>query len=266
MLSGTQIGACAPPTFQHGFNLIELAIVLVIVGLLIGGLVAPLSTRIEQQRVETTAQQLADIRAALTGYALANDALPCPATPASNGRASPTATGCTSQHGFVPAATLALAGARNDDQLLLDAWGNPIRYSVTASDADGDGNWDFVRPGEMRNVTVALLAPDLRICTTAAGSTATSCASNATTLASTAPAMLVSMGGDWASTASADELENVGATLGGGPSGRNYAVASDIVFVTHARSDATGNEFDDVVTWVSPSALYGQLVAGGRLP
>jgi type II secretory pathway pseudopilin PulG len=240
--------------------------VLVIIGLLLGGLAAPLSARVEQQRVESTSQQLADIRAALTGYALANDALPCPATPASNGRASPTATGCTSQHGFVPAVTLALPGARNDDQLLLDAWGNPIRYSVTASDADGDGNWDFVRPGEMRNVTVAILAPNLRVCSTATGSSATACASNATTVASTAPVVLLSMAGDWANTTSADEQENVGAAVGGGPSGRNYPIAADIVFVTRSRNDAAGTEFDDLVTWVSPSALYGQLVAGGRLP
>ena len=260
------IWTCMPAARMGGFSLLELAIVLLVVGLLLGGLAAPLSARVEQQRVDSTSQQLADIRAALTGYALANDALPCPATPASNGRASPTATGCTAQHGFVPAVTLALQGARNDDQLLLDAWGDPIRYSVTNSDADGDGNWDFVRPGEMRNVTVATLAPNLRVCTTAAGSTATSCASNATTVVSTAPAVLLSMGGDWASFTSTDEQENVGNTVGGGPSGRNYAIASDIVFVTRPRSEAPGGEFDDIVTWVSPSALYGQLVAGGRLP
>ena len=42
------------------------------------------------------------------------------------------------QHGFVPATTLGIAGPRNDDNLLLDAWSNPLRYSVTASDVDGD--------------------------------------------------------------------------------------------------------------------------------
>ena len=251
---------------QHGFSLLELAIVMLIMGLLLAGLVMPLSARVDQQRFDTTTQQLSDIRAALAGYALANDALPCPATPASNGRAASTATGCTAQHGFVPAVTLGLSGARNADQLLLDSWGNPIRYSVTNSDADGDGNWDFVRPGEMRNVTLATLAPDLKVCTTAAGSSATACASNATTAVATAPAVLLSMGKDWANFTSADQQENVGATLGGGPSGRNYAVAADIVFVARSESQATGTEFDDIVNWVSPNALYGQMVAAGRLP
>jgi hypothetical protein len=74
------------------------------------------------------------------------------------------------------------------------------------------------------------------------------------------------MGKDWAAFTSPDQQENVGATLGGGPSGRAYPVASDIVFVARAQGAAAGDEFDDVVTWVSPAALYGQLVAAGRLP
>lgn len=255
-----------PAVRQRGFSLLELAIVLLIVGLLLGGLIMPLGSRMDQQRLDTTKQQLEQIRAALVGYALANDALPCPATPASGGQAAATATGCTRQHGFVPAATLGLPGSRNEDQLLVDAWGNPIRYSVSNSDADADGNWDFVRPGEMRNVTLALLAPSLDICSTAAGSSATACSGSATTVTGNAPAVLLSLGKDFASLSAADELENVGASLGGGPSGRNYPVASDEVFVVRSISTATGSSFDDLVTWIAPSSLYGQLVSAGRLP
>lgn len=265
MLSARE--SCAPlAREQDGFTLIELALVVMIMGLLLAGLVMPLSARVDQQRFDDTKRQLAEISAALAGYTLAQDALPCPATPASSGRASPAGGGCTSQHGFVPAATLGLTGARNDDQLLVDAWGNPVRYSVTASDADGDGNWDFVTPGEMRNVTLPTLAPNLRVCTTTTGSTATACASNATTVVATAPFVLVSMGKDWANFTSPDQQENVAANVGGGPSGRLYPVAADIVFVTRTMSGLAGGEFDDIVTWVSPGALYGQLVAAGRLP
>ncbi|MCB1596412.1 MAG: hypothetical protein KDI87_01755 [Gammaproteobacteria bacterium] len=245
--------------------MLELSIVLLIVGLLLGGLIMPLSARMDQQRIDTTRKQLEDIREALIGYALAHDALPCPATPASNGQASATANGCTRQHGFVPAATLGLPGSRNADQLLLDAWGDPIRYSVSNSDADSDGNWDFVRPGEMRNVTLANLAPSLDVCSTAAGSSATACASGAI-ITATAPAVLLSLGKDFATPGSADEQENVGATLGGGPSGRSYPVASDEVFVSHTMSTATGSSFDDLVTWIAPGTLYGQMVSAGRLP
>lgn len=251
---------------QAGFSLLELAIVLLIVGLLLGGLIMPLSARMDQQKIDTTRQQLEQIRQALVGYALARDALPCPATPASDGLAAATATGCTRQHGFVPAVTLGLPGAQNRDKLLLDAWGSPIRYSVTSSDANGNGNWDFVRPGEMRAVTLASLAPNLDICTTTTGSSATACASNATTLTNSAPVVLVSLGKDWATATSADQLENLGANVGGGPSGVTYPVAADEVFVSRTAGAQAGNEFDDIVTWVSPAALYGDLVSAGRLP
>lgn len=256
----------APGRRQSGFSLLELAIVLLIVGLLLSGLIMPLSSRVEQQRVATTREQLAVIQQALTGYALARDALPCPATPASNGQAAVSGGGCTRQHGFVPAVTLGLAGAQNEDHLLLDAWGNPIRYSVSNSDADGDGNWDFLRPGEMRNVTLANLAPDLDVCSSAAGASATACGSAATTLSATAPAVVYSLGRNFTPVTSDDELENVGANLGGGPSGRSYPVGGNQVFVSRAESLQAGTEFDDLVTWVAPSTLYGQLVSAGRLP
>ena len=61
-------------------------------------------------------------------------------------------------------------------------------------------------------------------------------------------------------------LANLGATVGGGPSGRNYPVAADEVFVNRTLGAATGNEFDDIVTWVSPATFYGDLVSAGRLP
>jgi prepilin-type N-terminal cleavage/methylation domain-containing protein len=251
---------------QQGFSLLELAIVLVIVGLLLATLAMPLGARVEQARLAEARRQLDDVRQALVGHALAFDALPCPATPGSNGLAAATATGCTVRHGFVPAATLGLGGGRNRDNLLLDPWGNPLRYSVSASDANGDARWDFTVPGNLRAATMAALAPDLRVCSTAAGSTATSCGSAATTVATGVPAVVLSMGRDYATTTSADQLENVGATLGGGPSGTAWPVAADNVFVSRTAGEATGNEYDDSVTWVTPATLYGALVAAGRLP
>ena len=43
-----------------GFTLVEVAIVLVIVGLLMGGMLLPLSTRIEQQRQQETEKAVSD--------------------------------------------------------------------------------------------------------------------------------------------------------------------------------------------------------------
>ena len=146
---------------QQGFTLVELAIVILIMGLLLGGLMMPLSVQRDNARIRQGLDQFESIEAAVEGFMLANGYLPCPATPSSNGYASPASGNCTVQHGFVPATTLDLKGSRNDDNLLLDPYGSPVRYSVSASDADGDGNWDFTTPGEMRDVTLPLLAPDL---------------------------------------------------------------------------------------------------------
>ncbi len=251
---------------QHGFSLVELAIVLLILGLVLGGLAMPLSVQRENARIRDGRTQLHDVRSAIEGYALVNGHLPCPATPASAGYAAPSGGGCTVQHGFVPATTLDLSGTRNADNLLLDPWGSPLRYSVTGSDADGNGNWDFTVPGEMQSVTMPVLAPDLVICSTSTGSTATACGSTNVTLSDRSPLVIYSLGKDWTSFGSADQLENVGNNLGGGASGASYPVAADAVFVARGRSDRSGAEFDDLVLWLSANSLYHSLVEAGRLP
>ena len=251
---------------QRGFSLVEVSIVVLIMGLLLGGLMMPLSMQRENARLRDGVDQLASVRSAIEGFALVHGALPCPSTPASAGVASTAGGGCTVQHGFVPATTLDLNGQRNTDNLLLDPWGSPIRYSVTASDANTDGNWDFVTAGEMRSVTMPLLLPDLVVCSTATGSSATACAGGNETLSQGAAALIYSLGKDWSNFGSADQLENVGANLGGGASGTTYRVASDRVFVDRSRSDLAGTEFDDLLLWIPPLRLYGRLVDTGHLP
>ena len=169
-------------------------------------------------------------------------------------------------HGFVPATALNLSGQRNDDGLLVDAWGAPLWYSVSDADADGDGLWDFTAPGEMQDVTMAVLQPNLAVCSTAAGTSPTACASAQTTLAAQVPAIVGSRGKDWAGFTSADQLENAGASISGGPSGTTYDIADDRVFVSRRAGDLPGNEFDDDIDWLSPAGLYRELVAAGQLP
>lgn len=253
-------------TRQAGFSLVELAIVLLIMGLVLGGLAMPMAVQRENNRIRDGQEQLETIQAALEGYALVNGVLPCPATPASGGLASPSGGGCSTQHGFIPATTLDLNGTRNADNLLMDPWGSPVRYSVTASDADGNGQWDFVVPGEMQTVTMPLLAPDLVVCSTATGATAALCANANATLSGQSPAVVYSLGKDWTSFSSSDQLENVGTSIGGGPSGTSYPVAGNVVFVSRGRSDRTGSEYDDQLVWLSANALYRSLVDAGRLP
>ena len=251
---------------QAGFSMVELAVVILIMGLLLGGLVMPLAAQRDNARLREGQEQLESAIIAIEGYAMVNGHVPCPATPGSAGVADVSGGACTSQHGFVPATTLDLSGPRNTDNLLLDPWGSPVRYSVTAADADADGNWDFVTADELRQTTMPLLQPDLAICTSSAGSTPVACASPGVTLSDQAPLVVYSLGKDWAAFSSPDQQENAGATLGGGPSGSTYPVAADVVFVTRIRSDLGGSEFDDLLLWPSANRLYSRMVEAGRLP
>jgi prepilin-type N-terminal cleavage/methylation domain-containing protein len=168
-----------------GFTLVEMAIVMVIVGLMLGGLMMSLAQTRENTRRSDAQGQLKEISDALYGFAQARGRLPCPATPGSGGVEAPVGGGnCSRQHGFVPAASLGLSGPVNGDGLLLDPWNSPYRYSVTNANS-----WAFTTADGMRTSGMATLTPDLRVCRQAACGTP---------IASVIPAVVLSTGKNWA--------------------------------------------------------------------
>lgn len=230
-----------------GFSLLEMAVVLLIVSALLGGLLLSLSTTRDLNNRNAAQSQLDLMIDSLHGFAQANGRLPCPATAASNGAEAPLGGGnCTQPHGFVPAATLGLSGEVNTDSLLEDPWGNPYRYSV--STANGNA---FTTVNGMRTAGIAALAPNLRVCDSAACTTV---------IATGVPAVLLSMGPDWGdfSGADADATENAGETTIAG-----YRHGNDLNFVS---SGYIEDVFDDVVTWMSPNILYTRMISAGQLP
>ena len=115
-----------------GFTLVEMAIVLVIIGLLLGGMLMPLSAQMDQRRNSETQKALDEINQALIGFAVANGRFPRPATSATNGAERTTCATEAECAGFIPWATLGVSK--------LDSWGKIIRYSVTlafAGDVSG---------------------------------------------------------------------------------------------------------------------------------
>ena len=116
--------------YQQGFSLVELSIVILVMGLLLGGLLMPLSVQRENARLKEGRDQLLSIQNSIEGFALVNGFLPCPATPASDGLAAPAGSACAVQHGFVPATTLDLNGQRNGDNLLLSVIQNSPFFLV----------------------------------------------------------------------------------------------------------------------------------------
>lgn len=127
------------PIYSKGFTLVEMAVVLVIIGLVLSGLLVSLSAQVEQKNFNENETTIDNIKEALLGYAMANGRFPCPAaTPATGitaveafaGGGSPSNGMCAQfYNGFVPAITLGLSPT-NTSGYILDGWNNPIRYAV----------------------------------------------------------------------------------------------------------------------------------------
>lgn len=247
-------------TNRSGFTLVEMAIVLVIVGFLLGGGLTVLSTQQEIRRIDETTTMLNEARDALLGFAVANGRLPCPASALSNGVESPVGGGvCTNAfNGLLPAVTLGLSGV-NANGYLADAWRtnqNRIRYAVTTANASA-----FTTTNGMQASGMGALLSNLRVCASSAGISATQCSTPETTnvLTNNAVAVIYSLGRNApAGGTGLDERANPNPN----------SADNNRVFVSHppAVAGAARGEFDDLLIWLSPNILFNRLVVAGRLP
>ena len=263
-----------------GFTLVEMAVVLVIVGLLLGSFIGSFSQRIETTRRDNTKKQLEDIKRALLGFASARGRLPCPATTtavaAELGLEQPIGGGnCALKHGFIPGKTLGIDGAYNRDNLLIDVWGNPIRYSVTTSNSNAFTTpYTVLGAGGMKDVGMGVLLPDLVICD--GDSSQPDVCTGVTTLINSAPFVVLSLGKDGSAfvtnlAPNSDQGENAGeATVAANVAGENlaYTVGAGKAFVSKSFSSegSTAGLFDDLIVWESPYVLYSCMMEAGQLP
>lgn len=219
----------------RGFTLTELAIVLVIVALLIGGMLVPLSAQQDIHNSSETQKHLNEIKEALLGFALVHGRLPCPANPATaSGTAgageeyTSSAAGCTtSLEGVVPWATLGVSET--------DAWGRRITYRVTA---------DFAKTAPF---TLA-----------STGSIKVLVSSGGATIAENLPAAFISHG-----------KNGLGAYL---PSGSQIGPSANASELENTDADTSyvsasgGIGYDDLTGWLAPGILMNRMVAADRLP
>lgn len=244
---------------SSGFTLIEMAMVLMIVALVLGGLLPTISSQIEQKQINDTRRQLDEIKEALIGYAVAYGRLPCPATTTSNGLENPVGGGNCSNfyNGYVPAATLGLNGTVNNQGLIVDSWGNPIRYAATAwSKTTPNVNNVFTSMNGMSTVGITSLTPTLLVCATASSSNNSCSVANSTLTSNGVPAIIFSTG------------KNGGGTPLGTDELSNALSSNNPIFVSHlyTSSGSTNGEFDDIVTWLSTNVLLNRMIAAGQLP
>lgn len=272
---------------SSGFTLIELAIVLVIIALILGGLFVPISAQMDMQAFRKTNASLDEFKESLIGYAIINGRLPCPATATSNGLESfcPSATGtcsgtettivqthgnCSSQvngviTGFLPAATLGVT-PQDAQGFATDGWGgntfNRIRYAVSPKTA-GTQTFAFTASNGMKNAGMSSLASQtlklIYVCGTKTAGTAplTSCTSaGAVQLADNAVFVIYSVGKNAATGGTGtDEAVNPNPNS---PNTNN----NDVVFISQDQTST----FDDVLYWVSSPLLISRMVSAGALP
>jgi prepilin-type N-terminal cleavage/methylation domain-containing protein len=220
---------------EQGFTLIELAIVMAVAGLMLAGTMKLLGGQLDQSRIKATRDRLRMAYDALTAFYVTNAYLPCPAdgalasSDASYGRAQPetsgACTGVAAANRVLPWRTLGL-----QEELSFDGWRQRLTYQVspplTTAGAAGPGDLS-IRDG-------AASVPGTTELTAAAAFVVISHGENG--LGAWLPS------GQRKTTAgtSAHEAEN---TDGAEP------------FVDTALSQATGDEFDDLVIWREKAAL-----------
>lgn len=252
-----------PFGFLHskGFTLIEIAVTLFIMTLIIGALLTPLATQIEERQVREAERIMNEMAEALVGFAMSQTSprLPCPdRTSGGAGTANDTAndgiedynttTGvCAVTDGNIPWATLSVNAT--------DPWGNRYRYLASAAFTNRS-------PATVMSLSSAS-GTLLKVCV-AAPSSAT--CGGTSYVADNVPAIIVSHGRNGygamngssntqisTTGASAHEIENAGGTY------------PDSV-VSKTRTEVTAEQFDDIVVWLSPNVLFNRLVAANKLP
>lgn len=232
------------PSPQHGFSLMEMAIVLTIVGILMAGLLPTLSGQIEQKRRSETIKQMNEIRDALFGFAIINGYLPCPTiiTDPSNaayGTAPATCAADPSAEGILPWRTLGVSET--------DAWGSP-RESASAS---WNGYWHYRID---RNFAVSGV-------TLSTGFSADKLSIQNNNGSLITPAT----GGCTSSPTAECPIAIVFST---GPNltadGQNASPNTEVPGVF--QSDTPSTTFDDITIWISRPQLFNRLVTAGKLP
>jgi prepilin-type N-terminal cleavage/methylation domain-containing protein len=226
---------------QAGFTLIELAVVVTVIALLIGSILVPLSSQVDQRRAAETERILAEAREAAIGYAMVTGRLPRPAESVTNGvEKSATCAVDADCTGFIPWTTLGVSKT--------DAYGKIIRYSVAPAFANAPFTLSTLGNRKVQTRNGAGLV-DL-----ATGLAAVIYSHGAKRHGTTPEGVAM---GDGSGTNADEDMNNANTGVGVNP--LVWRVQSD-------NTSASGGEFDDLVVWIPVSVLDSRMVAAGKLP
>jgi prepilin-type N-terminal cleavage/methylation domain-containing protein len=228
---------------SHGFSLIELAVVILVLTLLLGSLLTPLNAQLQQRQIEETQRVLDDTREALLGFAMASGRLPRPAQSYAIGQER--TADCTTHEectGFIPWALLGTSRT--------DAWGKLIRYSVS--------------PG------LAQTGVGITLSSNGTKRIRTRDASGTPILADGVAAVLISHGAhEWGRTIDGTDIADGSSTnIDEDANALQFGRSGDPFYARSISQNASsaGGEFDDLVAWIPQAILLGRLLQAGRLP
>lgn len=258
---------------NKGFTLIELAMVLFIVSLLLGAILTPLATSIEQENRQQAEDMLEEIRDTLIGYAIINGRLPCPDCPDSavgtcnagspndgiEDRSGSPLT-CRTSFGNLPWVDLQV-----DEN---DPWGNHVTYQVSS---------DYSRDSNTSACGTETVGVSFELCTVGTidvrGAYSASYSGNPD-IADNVVAIVISHGKNYLDqTQQNQEVENYGRNPVNPDTGSNILssyTATDYdgnVFIKRDYSQSNDDiTYDDLMIWVSPNTLMNKMVSAGKLP
>lgn len=215
----------------QGFSLLEMAVVLIMLALLMGGMLMPLQAQFEYQKLRQTNQSLAEIKDALIGFAMIHGRLPCPSyitnpAQADFGVEASSCDATVSSDGYLPWKTIGV----NE----TDAWG------TRQSSASG-GMIGYWRYRVDKNFTT-----NIQLNTSFANSLSivNSRGNHITTTSERPVAIIYSTGKNLSA-----EGENA-----------DYEATSGTY-----QSDVQSTSFDDILIWVTRPLLMYRMVSAGKL-
>jgi prepilin-type N-terminal cleavage/methylation domain-containing protein len=234
---------------QSGFTLIEIAVVMVIIGILLGSFIASFNDRIENSRIEETSHDLDDIKSVLMAYAYTRPGpyyLPCPDTSSPpDGIEDRTAGACSANIGVLPWKTLGAGFG--------DAWGTLYTYWVDP-DYSTDTGFDLTT-GDTNTATVKTRVNDTVVDL-----------SKDNVVAAIYSHGKNSLGGIDTEGNNRPALPAVG--NGYDDENENQDGDTDFMSRYHTREGVAtgGGIFDDILVWVNIYELKAKMVQAGVLP
>lgn len=239
---------------QAGFSLIELAVVLVIIGILISGFIGTLGSRIDTTRQIETNETLEMIKVSLYGHAMAKlnplgvVRLPCPDV-TNDGREDfnpldPTKCAVLTRYGNLPWVTLGIKRG--------DAWSSTYSYWVADEYSNTAGfalATDASGTGQVRDAALA-----------------------GNVISSNVAAVIFSHGKNQFGSIGLDNMARAAAPV----AGAQYAderentdtdAVAPVLFVSRpVTSDDAPIVYDDILIWISEYELKGRMAQAGALP